>query len=94
MTKQRKVLFLMLPFQSYSVLSLLGLLACRAEYGHADDRPLIMFLAWSSIASSVLWLAGAAVQAHFRFIERACVNAAFAIAAIFAAAHLMPYLAR
>jgi hypothetical protein len=94
MTTQRKVLFWILPFQSYSVLSLLGLVACRAAYGHADGRLLIMFLAWSSIASSFLWLVGAAVQAHFRFIERACVNAALAIAAIFAAAHLMPYLAR
>lgn len=94
MTTQRKFLLLMLPFQLYSGLSLLGLLACRATYGHADARPMIMFLAWSCIASSFLWLIGAAGQAHFRFTETASVNAALAIAAIFAAAHLMPYLAR
>ena len=79
MTTQRKVEFLMLPFQSYSVLSLLGLLACRVAYGHADDRLLIMFLSWSSIIASFMWLLGAAVQAHFRFIQRACLNAVLAI---------------
>jgi hypothetical protein len=94
MTTQRKSLLLMLPFQAYSMLSLLGLLACRAAYGYEAAMPLIMFLAWSSIASSFLWLFGAAVQTHFQLKKKACVNAALAIAAIFMAAHLMPFLAR
>ena len=94
MTTERKFKVLLIPFQTYCALALLGLLLCRAAYGHEIKTPLIMFLAWSSIASSFLWLIGAAVQAHFRFTTRASVNAAVAIASIFAAAYLMPYLAK
>ena len=79
----------MLPFQSYSLLSLVALSICRSAFGHEDDGLLIVVLAWSSIGSSFLWLAGAAVQAHFRFVGNASVNAVLAVAAIFAAAHLM-----
>jgi hypothetical protein len=53
-----------------------------------------MFLLWSSIASSFLWLIGAAVQAHFGFTRKACINAVLAIVALFSAAGLAPYLAR
>ncbi len=84
----------MVPFQAYCAVALLGLLACRAMYGHEFQAPLIMFLAWSCIASSFLWLIGAAVQAHFRFTGRASVNAALAILALYCAARLTPYLAR
>ena len=60
MTIERKVTFLLIPFQTYCALTLLGLLLCRATYGHEAKTPLIMFLAWSSIASSFFWLIGAA----------------------------------
>jgi hypothetical protein len=63
-------------------------------YGHETSNPLITFLAWSCIALSFLWLIGAAIQAFVGLRKDACVNAACAIATIFAAAHLMPYLAR
>jgi hypothetical protein len=91
---QRQTSLLMVPFQAYCVAALLGLLACRAMYGHEFRAPLIMVLAWSCIASSFLWLIGAAVQAHFRFTGRACANTVLAIVALFFAAELMPYWAR
>jgi hypothetical protein len=91
---QRQTSLLMVPFQAYCAGALLGLVACRAVYGHEAHAPLSMFLAWSCIASSFLWLIGAAVQAHFRFTGRACVNAGLAVLALFFAAELMPYLAR
>lgn len=91
---QRQTSLLMAPFQAYCAAALLGLLAGRALYGHEVHAPLTMLLAWSCIVSSFLWLIGAAVQAHFRFIGRACVNAGLAIVALFFAAELMPYLAR
>jgi hypothetical protein len=91
---QRQTSLLMVPFQAYCVAGLVGLLACRAAYGHEAATPLIMFLLWSSIASSFLWLIGAAVQAHFGFTGRACVSAVLAIVALFSAAGLAPYLAR
>jgi hypothetical protein len=91
---QRQTSLLMVPFQGYCAAALLGLVACRALYGHEVHAPLIMFLAWSCIASSFLWLIGAAIQAHFRFIGRACLNAALAMLALFFAAELVPYLAR
>jgi hypothetical protein len=94
MTIERKFTLMLIPFQAYCALALLGLLLCRAAYGHEAKTPIIMFLAWSSIASSLLWLIGAAVQAHFRFTTRASVNAVVALASIFASAHLMPCLAR
>jgi hypothetical protein len=94
MTTERKFVVLMLPFQAYCAVALVGLLMCRAAYGHETQTPLIMFLAWSSIGSSFLWLIGAAVQAHFRLTTQACMNAAFAIATIYAVSYLMPYLAR
>ena len=91
---QHQTSLLMVPFQAYCVVGLLGLLACRVVYGHEAHASLIMFLGWSSIASSFLWLIGAAIQAHFGFTSRACANAGVAILALFAAAGLMPYLAR
>ena len=94
MTIERKFTALLIPFQAYCALALLGLLFCRTAYGHEADVPMIKFLAWSSIASSFFWLIGAAIQAHFRFTGLAIANAVIAIASIFAAAHLLPYLAR
>ena len=94
MTIERKFTLMLLPFQTYCAFALLGLLLYRGAYGHEAQTPLMMFLVWSSIASSFLWLIGAAVQAHFRFTGRASVNAVLAIASIIAAGHLTPYLAR
>jgi hypothetical protein len=93
MTIQRKATLLLIPFQAYCVFALLGLLLCRLAYGHEARTSLTMFLAWSSMASSFLWLIGSAVQAHFGLTKQACVNAALAIASIFAVAHFIPYLA-
>ncbi len=90
----RQTSLLMLPFQAYCALGLVGLLACRAAHGHEAETPFVIFLLWSSVASSFLWLIGAAVQAHFRFIGKACINAALAILALFSAAGLAPYIAR
>lgn len=91
---QRQTSLLMVPFQAYCAAALLGLLAARAVYGHEGHAPLMMFLAWSCIASSFLWLIGAGVQAHFRFTRKACVNAGLAVLALFCAAEFMPYWAR
>jgi len=93
-TTKRKLTALLIPFQIYCAIALLGLLLCRTACGYEVETPLGMFLAWSSIASSVLWLIGAAVQAHFRFAMQAGLNALAAIASILAVAHLMPYLAK
>jgi hypothetical protein len=93
MTPQRKLTVLLMPFQAYCVLALLALLVCGAPQ-HAVNFRFVMFLAWSCVASSFLWLIGAAVQAHFRFVGIASINALLAIAALYAAGRLMPCLAK
>jgi hypothetical protein len=88
---ERKATVLMGVFRAYGLAALLVLLLCRMSYG---QTPFIMFLAWSSIGASFLWLCGSAVQAFCGSRGEAAVNAVFAIAAVFAAAHLMPYMVR
>lgn len=89
----KKSTVLLLPFQAYSLAVLLGLLFYRTEYGHTTAPPLFMFFYWNCIVSSFIWLIGAAVQAFNGLRTIACINAILALAAIFAAAHLLPYLA-
>ena len=91
---QRQTSLIMVPFQTYCALALLGLVACRLGYGHEAHTRLITILAWSCIASCFLWLIGAAVQAHFRFRAKACVNAVLAVLVLLFAAGLMPYFVR
>ena len=94
MIKTPKFKILLLPFQVYSLLALFALLICRIIQGHEYNSPLVILLAWSCIISSFFWLIGSVIQAFGGMRQIACINAILAIAVIFMAAHLMPYLAK
>jgi uncharacterized membrane protein len=94
MIKINKNSLLLLAFQAISLIALLSLFVHRAAYGHANNSSIIMVFAWICIASCFCWIITAAVQLFNGSRQIAYINIIIALAVIFAAAHLMPYLAK